>query len=74
MARKNPNILLVTCDQWRGDCLSAAGHATVKTPHADALAAEGVLFAKHYAAAAPLLASPRLPLHRPLPDESPCLR
>ena len=53
MARKNPNILLVTCDQWRGDCLSAAGHATVKTPHADALAAEGVLFARHYAGAAP---------------------
>lgn len=47
------NILLITCDQWRGDCLSAAGHATVKTPNADTLAGEGVLFRRHYAGAAP---------------------
>ena len=45
MARKKrPNILFITCDQWRGDCLSAAGHPVVKTPNADALAREGVLF------------------------------
>ncbi len=53
MARRNPNILLITCDQWRGDSLSAAGHPVVRTPNADALAAEGVLFARHYAGAAP---------------------
>jgi arylsulfatase A-like enzyme len=51
--RSRPNILLITCDQWRGDCLSAAGHPVVKTPNADALAAEGVLFRRHYAGAAP---------------------
>src|SRR5262245_37854639 len=50
---KRPNLLLITCDQWRGDCLSAAGHPVVKTPNADALAAEGVLFRRHYAGAAP---------------------
>ncbi|MDW6021700.1 alkaline phosphatase family protein [Mesorhizobium sp. BAC0120] len=50
---KRPNLLLITCDQWRGECLSAAGHPVVKTPHADALAAEGVLFRRHYAGAAP---------------------
>jgi arylsulfatase A-like enzyme len=50
---KRPNVLLITCDQWRGDCLSAAGHPTVKTPNADALAREGVLFARHFAGAAP---------------------
>jgi arylsulfatase A-like enzyme len=50
---KRPNFLLITCDQWRGDCLSAVGHPTVKTPNADALAAEGVLFRRHYAGAAP---------------------
>ena len=50
---KRPNVLLVSCDQWRGDCLSAAGHAVVKTPNADALAAEGVMFRRHYAGAAP---------------------
>lgn len=48
-----PNVLLITCDQWRGDCLSAAGHPVVKTPNADALAAEGVLFRRHYGGAAP---------------------
>jgi arylsulfatase A-like enzyme len=48
-----PNVLLVTCDQWRGDCLSAVGHPVVMTPNADALAAEGVLFRRHYAGAAP---------------------
>ncbi|UVK40181.1 alkaline phosphatase family protein [Mesorhizobium sp. AR10] len=55
MADKNrrPNVLLITCDQWRGDCLSVAGHPVVKTPNADALAAEGVLFRQHYGGAAP---------------------
>lgn len=52
MARR-PNILFITCDQWRGECLGAAGHPTLKTPHADALAREGVLFRRHYAGAAP---------------------
>ena len=48
-----PNILLITADQWRGDCLSAVGHPCVKTPNVDALAAEGTLFTRHYAGAAP---------------------
>lgn len=48
-----PNILLITADQWRGDCLSAIGHPCVRTPNLDALAAEGVLFARHFAGAAP---------------------
>jgi len=50
---RRPNVLLITCDQWRGDCLSAAGHPVVRTPNADALAAEGVLFKQHYGGAAP---------------------
>lgn len=50
---RRPNVLLIACDQWRGDCLSAAGHPVVKTPNADALAAEGVLFRRHYGGAAP---------------------
>ena len=48
-----PNILLITADQWRGDCLSAIGHPTVRTPNVDALAREGVLFRRHYAGTAP---------------------
>jgi Arylsulfatase A and related enzymes len=48
-----PNVLLITADQWRGDSVSAVGHPVVKTPNVDALAAEGVLFRRHYAGAAP---------------------
>jgi arylsulfatase A-like enzyme len=47
------NILFITADQWRGECLSALGHARVKTPNLDALAKEGVLFSRHYAQATP---------------------
>ncbi len=47
------NVLFVTLDQWRGDCLSALGHPVVETPTLDALAGRGVLFANHWANAAP---------------------
>ncbi|HTW09603.1 MAG TPA: alkaline phosphatase family protein [Acidimicrobiales bacterium] len=47
------NVLFVTVDQWRGDCLSALGHDLVRTPNLDALAESGVLFANHWANAAP---------------------
>jgi arylsulfatase A-like enzyme len=47
------NILLITLDQFRGDCLSCAGHAVVRTPHLDRLATEGARLARHYSQAAP---------------------
>ena len=47
------NILLITLDQFRGDCLSIAGHSIVKTPNLDRLAREGVRFARHYSQASP---------------------
>jgi arylsulfatase A-like enzyme len=47
------NILLVTLDQFRGDCLSVAGHPIVRTPNLDRLAVEGVRLARHYSQAAP---------------------
>ncbi len=47
------NVLFITLDQWRGDCLSAMGHPVVATPALDGLAAEGTLFANHWANAAP---------------------
>lgn len=46
-------VLFVSADQWQGDCLSAAGHRLVKTPHLDALAANGVLFRNHFCQASP---------------------
>jgi len=47
------NILFITADQWRGECLSALGHPVVKTPHLDALAEEGTVFRQHYAQTTP---------------------
>jgi arylsulfatase A-like enzyme len=48
-----PNVLLITLDQFRGDCVSAAGHPLVRTPNLDALAAAGVRLSQHYSQAAP---------------------
>ena len=55
MSERKPrrNVLLITADQWRGDCLSALDHAVVRTPTLDRLAAAGTLFTRHYANAAP---------------------
>ena len=47
------NVLFITADQWRGDCLSALGHPCVRTPHLDGLAESGVLFTRHYSQASP---------------------
>ena len=47
------NVLFITADQWRGDCLSSAGHPCVQTPNLDRLAADGVLFERHFAQATP---------------------
>ena len=47
------NVLFITADQWRGDCLSAVGHPVVRTPTLDALAREGTLFLRHYTNAVP---------------------
>lgn len=41
-------LLLITADQLRADCLSAAGHPLVRTPHIDQLAADGAMFTQHY--------------------------
>ncbi|OUS11859.1 hypothetical protein A9Q97_06865 [Rhodospirillales bacterium 47_12_T64] len=41
------NILLISVDQWRAECLSSAGHM-VQTPNLDQLAADGLAFRKHY--------------------------
>ena len=47
------NVLFVTLDEFRADCLSCAGHPVVTTPTLDRLAAEGVRFASHVSQAAP---------------------
>jgi arylsulfatase A-like enzyme len=44
-----PNILLITTDQQRGDCLSLAGHPVLETPHLDFLGHSGTFFRRGYA-------------------------
>lgn len=56
------NVLFITADQWRGDCLSALDHPVVKTPNLDALGQDGMMFTKHYANAVPCAPS-RASLH-----------
>ena len=43
-AQTPPNVLFVTADQMRGDCLGAMRHPNVRTPNPDRIAREGTLF------------------------------
>ena len=53
MTTQRPNMLFICAEQWRADCISALGHPNVKTPNLDALAADGVLFRKHFGQCTP---------------------
>ncbi|MBQ6052457.1 MAG: arylsulfatase [Clostridia bacterium] len=44
------NILLIVCDEMRGDCLGVSGHPDVKTPYLDSLALGGLRFDNAYSA------------------------
>jgi len=43
------NVLLVTNDQLRADCLGAFGNRVIRTPNLDRLASEGTIFEQYYA-------------------------
>lgn len=58
MTPSRPNILLVMFDQLAPQSLAMHGHPLVKTPHLDALAADGVVFDNAYCAS-PLCAPAR---------------
>ncbi len=48
---RNPqstNLLILTNDQHRADCVACYGNSVVRTPAADRLAREGVRFSDHY--------------------------
>lgn len=44
-----PNVLFVTVDQMRGDCISSLGHPNARTPNIDRMAREGVVFRNGFA-------------------------
>jgi arylsulfatase A-like enzyme len=48
MPRTKPNILLISTDEHRFDCLGCYGNPVIRTPHIDAIAAGGVRFARAY--------------------------
>jgi arylsulfatase A-like enzyme len=50
MPRHRPNLILITTDQQRGDCLGCDGHPVLETPYLDQLAQEGVRFRRAYTA------------------------
>jgi arylsulfatase A-like enzyme len=45
-----PNIVLITADQMRSDCMGIAGHPVIETPHMDTMAGKGVMFTNAYSA------------------------
>ncbi|MCA0302709.1 MAG: alkaline phosphatase family protein [Proteobacteria bacterium] len=47
------NVLFIVIDQWRADALGCAGNARIETPNLDRLAADGVLFRRHFVQASP---------------------
>ncbi len=42
------NVLIITNDQHRADCLGCMGNPVIRTPNADRLAKEGVIFERHF--------------------------
>ena len=48
MPQKRPNLLLITTDQQRGDCLGCAGHPVLETPYLDELAEQGAYLPHAY--------------------------
>lgn len=47
---KQPNIILILCDQMRGDALGVDGNTVVETPNIDSLASRGTWFSHAYSA------------------------
>ena len=47
---RQPNFLLIITDQHRADYLGCYGHALLKTPHIDSIAARGTRFDRFYVA------------------------
>ena len=65
------NVLLVTLDQFRGDCLSVAGHPIVRTPNLDRLAAAGRAARAALQPGGAVQSRSRVSLHRHVSAEQP---
>ena len=58
MNKTQPNILLITCDQLRADCLGCYGNSIIRTPNIDRIADQGTRF-EHMHVASPVCAPNR---------------
>lgn len=47
------NILMIVCDQWRGDCIGKLGNTILRTPNLDLLCESGVTFGRHFTQGSP---------------------
>jgi arylsulfatase A-like enzyme len=47
------NVLFITVDQFRAECISSLGHPFVRTPNFDRLIQDSVTFERHYSQAVP---------------------
>ncbi len=56
------NVLWITADEFRPDCLGVAGNPVIQTPNLDMLAREGVLFENAFCQASPCAPS-RMSVH-----------
>lgn len=56
------NLLIITNDQHRSDCLGCYGNPVIRTPNTDRLAAQGVRFTNHFVHA-PQCVPSRVSLH-----------
>jgi arylsulfatase A-like enzyme len=56
------NLLIITNDQHRADCLGCSGNPVIRTPHTDRLASEGVRFGNAFVHA-PQCVPSRVSLH-----------
>lgn len=45
---KQPNLVLLLTDHWRGDCLGRLRHPVAETPHLDSLSRRGATFTRAY--------------------------
>jgi arylsulfatase A-like enzyme len=47
------NVVLITADQLRADCLAFDGSSVVRAPHLQSIAGDGITFTQHYSVTAP---------------------
>ncbi|MCT4597885.1 MAG: arylsulfatase [Vallitalea sp.] len=48
MTTKEPNIIMILADQWRGDCIGALGNDVIQTPFLDEMTLNSVVFERAY--------------------------